>query len=119
MLLRLFKFMSRVAKRKSVRTADRQRSLRVDGTRPRSDRPTAEFLARILGDALAKNRAESRGVRVMPQSPQEPSANSAEQELEQSGGNVDRLMPRRRPETERIPDPPTHDDDDDPGPAAA
>jgi hypothetical protein len=40
-------------------------------------------------------------------------------EEEEADGKVVRLMPRRRPATERIPDPPTHDDDDDPGPSAA
>ncbi|WP_201861398.1 hypothetical protein [Microvirga soli] len=55
----------------------------------------------------------------MGQSPNEPSSKPAPQDTEQPDGKVVRLMPRRRPATERAPSPPTPGDDNDPGPSAA
>lgn len=55
----------------------------------------------------------------MRQSPKEPPVQPDLQEVDQPDGKVVRLMPRRRPESERIPDPSDDDDDDDPGPTAA
>lgn len=54
----------------------------------------------------------------MHQSPNEPPVQPDPQGAEQTDGKVVRLMPRRRPDTERLPDPPDGDDDD-PGPTAA
>lgn len=55
----------------------------------------------------------------MDQSPNEPSSKPAPQDAEQPDGKVVRLMPRRRPATERASSPPTPDDDNDPRPSAA
>jgi len=64
-------------------------------------------LGRILaGDEVVHERANEPPAGAEPQLPESPA------------GNVIRLMPRRRPEPERHPDPPAGDDDD-PGPSAA
>ena len=55
----------------------------------------------------------------MQQSPKQPSSKPAPQDAEQPDGKVVRLMPRRRPADGAGPNPPTHDDDNDPGPSAA
>jgi hypothetical protein len=55
----------------------------------------------------------------MQQSPCEPPSKPAPQEAEQPDEKVVRLIQRRRPATEQAPNPPTHDDDNDPGPSAA
>jgi hypothetical protein len=56
----------------------------------------------------------------MQQPPCVPSSKPAPQDAEQPDEKVVRLMPRRRPTTEQIPNPAaTHDDDNDPGPSAA
>lgn len=91
----------------------------MDGACPASERPTADFLAQTLKAALAREHAESRGGRTVHQSPNEPSSKPAVQDAEQPDGKVVRLMPRRRPATEPVPNPPTQDDDNDPGPSAA
>jgi hypothetical protein len=54
----------------------------------------------------------------MHQSPNEPTSKPDPHGEEQPDGRVVRLMPRRRPPPERLPDPPQGDDDD-PGPSAA
>jgi hypothetical protein len=119
MLQHFFKRMLRLTERKAVRPAGRQRSLRVDGARPETVRPTGAFLAQLLRSALALKHAESRGGRPMQQSPYEPSSKPAQPDAEQPDGKVVRLMPRRCPATEQAPKPPAHDDDNDPGPSAA
>ncbi|WP_170285010.1 hypothetical protein [Microvirga aerophila] len=55
----------------------------------------------------------------MHQSLFDPSSEPASQDAETSDGKVVRLRPRRRPATEQVPNPPTNDDDNDPGPSAA
>jgi hypothetical protein len=55
----------------------------------------------------------------MPQSPTETSPNPASHDAEQQEGNVIRLIPRRRPAPEKIPEPQTPVDGNDPGPSAA
>lgn len=55
----------------------------------------------------------------MHQSQNEPTAKPDSHEEEQPDEKVVRLMSRRRPAPERLPDPPHGDDEDDPGPSAA
>lgn len=55
----------------------------------------------------------------MQQSPNEPPSKPAPQDGEQPDGKVVRLMPRRRSALEPSPNPPPHDDNNDPGPSAA
>jgi hypothetical protein len=118
MLINIFKRTLRLAENNAVYPAGRPSGLRRDGARPESERPTAEFLAGILRSTLAQNHAESRGGRAVQQSPNEPPSKPVSQDAEQPDGKVVRLMPRR-PATERVPEPPTHDDNNDPGPSAA
>ena len=117
MLINIFKRTLRLAENNAVYPAGQHSGLRRDGARLGSERPTAEFLAGILRSALAQNHAESGGGRAVQQSPNEPPSKPASQDAEQPDGKVVRLMPRR-PATERVQEPPTHDDDD-PGPSAA
>ena len=119
MLINIFKRILRMAENDAAYPAGRHSGLRMDGARPRSERPTAEFLAQTLRSALAQKHAESRGGRAVQQSPNDPPTKPASQDAEQPDGKVVRLMPLRRPATERVPEPPTHDDDNDPGPSAA
>ncbi|MBS7453225.1 hypothetical protein KHP60_12890 [Microvirga sp. 3-52] len=49
----------------------------------------------------------------------QPSYEPPSQDAELPDEKVVRLRPRRRPTTEQIPNPPTHDGDNDPGPSAA
>jgi hypothetical protein len=115
MLQHFFKLVFRTAERKPVQAGGRQGRLPMGEARPDYQRPTAEFLAQVLRSALAQRNAESRGGRAVHQPSDEPPSQDAEQPDEK----VARLMPRRRPTTEQIPNPPTHDDDNDPGPSAA
>jgi hypothetical protein len=120
MLQFFLKLVSRAAERKPVHAGVEHRDPRMDEARPGSGRPTTELLAQVLRSALAQKHAESRGGRAMQQSPCVPSSKPAPQDAEQPDEKVVRLMPRRRPTTEQIPNPPeTHDDDNDPGPSAA
>jgi hypothetical protein len=119
-MLRFFlKLVSRAAERKPVHAGVEHRDPRMDEARPESGRPTTELLAQVLRSALAQKHAESSGGRAMQQSPHDPSSKPAPQYAEQPDEKVVRLMPRRRPATEHAQNPPTHDDDNDPGPSAA
>ncbi|KLK89574.1 hypothetical protein AA309_30570 [Microvirga vignae] len=114
MLQHFFKLVFRAAERKPVQAEGQHRGLRMDEARPKP-----EFVAQVLRSALAQKHTESRGGRVVHQSPYEPSSKPASRDAEQPDEKVMRLMPRRRPTTEQVPNPPTHDDDNDPGPSAA
>jgi hypothetical protein len=115
MLQNLFKIMFRTTEHKAVRRADAQRCPPAGEARSGKRGPTPAFLAHILRSALA----QARGGRFMHQPLNESAPKPESHEEEEADGKVVRLMPRRRPATERIPDPSTHDDDDDPGPSAA
>jgi|UPI00056C0CBE hypothetical protein len=119
MLLNIFKRILRMAENNAVYPAGRHSSLRVNGARPESERPTAEFLARTLRSALAQNQAETRGGRAMQQSLDDPTSKPGGHDTEQPDSKVVRFTPRRRTEPERRSEPPMSDDDDDPGPSAA
>lgn len=55
----------------------------------------------------------------MHQSPDETLPEPVSQDADQPDAKIVRLMPKRRSEPEKIPDPRTPDDNDDPGPSAA
>jgi hypothetical protein len=119
MLFNIFKRILRMTENNAVYPAGRHSGLRVNGSRPEPEPPSAEFLARTLRSALAQKHAESRGGRTMQQSPTDPIFDPGGHDTEQPDGKVVRFTPRRRSEPERSPEPPMHDDDDDPGPSAA
>jgi hypothetical protein len=115
MLQHFFKLMLRHAEHKTVHPADPQRSLPAGEAHPGKGDPTPVFLAHILRSALAQDR----GGRVMHQFANEQAPKPKPQAAEQADGKVVRLVPRRRPATEQVSNPPPHGDDDDPGPSAA
>ena len=119
MLFNSFKRMLRMTENKAVYSAGRYSGPRVAGARPECGRPTAEFLAQLLGSALAQNHAESRGGRAIHHSPNDPISKPGGHDTEQPDGKVVRFTPRRRTEPEGNPKPPMPDDNDDPGPSAA
>jgi hypothetical protein len=119
MLINIFKRILRMAENDAAYPAGRHSGLRMDGARPRSERPTAEFLAQTLRSALAQKHAESRGGRAVQQSPNDPPSKPGSHDTEQPDGKIVRFTPRRRSEPERSPKPPMPDDNDDPGPSAA
>jgi hypothetical protein len=119
MLFNIFKRILRMTENNAAYPADRRSRLRMDGARPEFERPTAEFLAQTLRSALAQKHAESRGGRAVQQSPNDPPSKPGSHDAEQPDGKVVRFTPQRRSEPERSPEPPMHDDDDDPGPSAA
>lgn len=55
----------------------------------------------------------------MHQSSDEALPEAVSHETDQTDGKIVRLMPKRRPEPEKIPDSRAPEDDDDPGPTAA
>jgi hypothetical protein len=119
MLHDFFKFVFRTAERASTQPAGPQHILPAAGARPKVGHPTSKFLAQILGSALAQTHAQRRRGRAMHQSPDETLPEPVSQDADQLDGKIVRLMPKRRPEPEKIPDPQTPDDNDDPGPSAA
>ena len=110
MLQDYFKFLFRSAEREPAQAGGPQRGLRMDEAYPDSGRPTAEF--------LAHKNVESRRGPAMHQPPYEPPSKPVPQDAEPLEEKVVRLTPRPRSKAEAPPTPP-HDDDNDPGPAAA
>jgi hypothetical protein len=118
MLQYFFKRVLRMTEPTAIHPAGQAHNLRIEDANPDSERPTGEFLAQILRSALAQNHAERRGGRTMQQFPEDPPPNPAPQDGGQSDGKVVWLT-SRRPVTEQTPNPPAHDEDNDPGPSAA
>ena len=119
MFRKIFKRMFRMAEKNAGYPAGRHFSLRMDGARSESNRPTAEFLAQLLRSALAQNQAEIRGGRILHQLPNDPTSKPEGHDTEPPDGKVVPFRPRRRTKPERSPKPPIPDDDGDPGPNAA
>ena len=88
MFRNIFKRMLREVEKNAGYPAGRHSSLRMDGARSESNRPTAEFLAQLLRSALAQNQAEIRGGRTVHQSPNDPTSKPEGHDTEPPDGKV-------------------------------